>query len=301
MYRKVTFLFITLVMVSLMITPIGKANAQVETQVSAPACPPFDPALSHDKNFLKSLPPECAKVRRTLVQNAGSQAGAQDVLPTAGDAGSKYKSELSGLAGNYKLYLPLVMVSRGINGRVTNQGNPINSIPIQLWLNNGGSSWSSMGYAYTQADGFYEFTSAPSLGSGQFYQIEYYNTTSPTYVNVCYKNLSSYTAGNIAAGGSFDIANIPQVSPANGANVALPYTFQWTPRAGVPTDNYSLEFWNSTNGWSSPTLGYVSQYTLTSLPTNLSRGTIYYWDVAAIGADGSVCWSYDQNRKVIFP
>ena len=297
MYRKVTFLFITLVMVSLMITPIGKANAQVE----APDCPPSIVMHMQDQNSLKSLQPDCVKADQTSTRNASSQASVQDILPVASNAGSSYQSELSGLAGTYKLYLPLVLNSRGINGRVTYQGNSISGIPVELRLWNGSSSsYSSMGFAYTQANGYYEFTNAPSLGSGQEYYVRYLNGTDASYVSFCgYKFLTSYTAGGTAAGGSFDIANIPQVSPVNGV-IGKPYTFQWTPRAGVPTDNYIFELWNNDIGWSSSNLGYVSQYILTSLPTGFSVGTPYYWDLAVYNADDSVCWSYNQSLTVTF-
>jgi hypothetical protein len=303
MYRKLNFLFIMFVLASLMTAPVGKANAQVETQVSAPDCPPSVLMDTQGQNFLQSLPPECAKAYRTSKQDAGSEASAQDILPVAGNAGPNNQPELSGLAGTYKLYLPLVLNSKGINGQVTHQGNPIIGVPIELRFWNG-ASYSSMGIAYTKANGFYEFTSAPSLGSGQSYYVRYLNTSNATLVNYCGgRDLTSYTAGGIAAGGSFDIANIPQISPANGTNVALPYTFQWTPRAGVPSDNYIFEIWNPdfSYGWASPELGYVSQYTLNSLPSSsFSLATAYYWDVGVVGADGSNCWSFDQKRSVTF-
>jgi hypothetical protein len=310
MYRKITFLLITLVMASLVITPVGKANAQVETQVSAPDCPPSVLINTQDQNFLQSLPPECVKAYRTSTQNAGSQASAQDILPVSGNAGSNYQSELTGLAATYSLYLPLVVKNYrnlsglGISGQVTYQGNPISSIPIELRFYNGSSN-SLIATTTTQADGVYKFTSAPSLGSGQYYFALYRNVTNATasYVDTCRSsNLTSYTAGNDVAGGSFDIANIPQVSPPNGANVALPYTFQWTPRAGVPSDNYRIEISkdNWSTWWSGPTLGYVSQYVLNSLPSELSLNTQNKWDVAAFSPDGSWCYSFDQNRTVTF-
>jgi hypothetical protein len=220
------------------------------------------------------------------------------------DVGSKYKSELNGLAAPYKLYLPLVMkdVRSGINGKVTYQGNPIGGITIELRFWNG-SLYSSMGTTTTQADGVYQFTSAPSLDSGLSYYVRYWNTTNATHVNYCGgKDLISYTAGAAAAGGSFDIANISQVSPSNRADVTLPSTFQWTPRTGVSSDNYFFEIFKPDYSywWASSDLGYVSQYTLNSLPSSsFSTGTEYYWDVVVVGAD-SYCYSFDQNRTVTF-
>jgi hypothetical protein len=305
MYRKLTFLFMIVVMVGLMTMPVGKANAQVETQGSAPDCPPSVLMHTQDQKSLQVLSLECVKARRALIQNAGSQTSVKDTLSVANDAGSIVRSEVSRLGPPYLLYLPLVTNNfmSGISGRVTYQGNPIGGIPIELRFWNG-SSYSSMGFAYTQTNGSYQFTSAPSLGSGQSYYIRYWNTTNVTYVNYCGGNdLNSYIAGSTAAGGSFDIANIPQVSPPHGANVALPYAFQWTRRVGVPSDNYFFEIFKPdySYGWASPTLGYVSQYTLNSLPTSsFSFGTTYYWDVGVAGVDGSYCYSFDQSRTVIF-
>jgi len=110
--------------------------------------------------------------------------------------------------------------------------------------------------------------------------VRYLNSTNATQVSYCWgSSLYSYAAGAAVAGGSFDIANIPQASPPMGANVALPYTFQWTRRIGMPSDNYFYEIWkpDDSYGWSSPNLGYVSQSTLNSLPTpSFSFGTPYY-------------------------
>jgi hypothetical protein len=304
MYRKLPFLFMMVIMVGLMTTPVGKANAQVETQVSAPDCPPFDPPPSQDQKFSQPLRPECVEARRILLQNTGSRANVKDTLSVANDAGSIARSEVSRLGPPYLLYLPLVTNNfmSGISGRVTYQGNPISGITIELGLcNSDNSSCSLISTTTTQSGGYYQFTSAPSLGSGLHYAVDYWNSTNAAYVNYCGGiDLNSYTAGNAAAGGSFDIANIPQVSPPNGGNVALPYTFQWTPRVGVPSDIYLFEYWNSGFWWASPPLGYVSQYTLNSLASGSSLGATYYWDVAVRSPDGSICWSFDQHRAVTF-
>jgi len=83
MQRKLFVLFAGLVLFSLLIAPVGMANAQVEVQVSIPNCPPFDPALMHDKGFLQSLPPECAKAYQKLTQEGGNQAVKPDITPLA--------------------------------------------------------------------------------------------------------------------------------------------------------------------------------------------------------------------------
>ncbi len=189
----------------------------------------------------------------------------------------------------------------GIHGRITYQGVPIVGAPVSLQL-----YYSTIRTTTTQADGIYQFTDAPTLTSGQMYSARYLNSTNPSFVARCAgRDLLSYTAGASVAGGDFDIANIPQMSPPNAATIALPYTFQWTRRPGVPSDSYILEIWNgdpSYDWWETPPLGYISQYTLNSLPSGLSLGTPYWWDVAVDtrAAGGGFCYSFDQNRTVTF-
>jgi len=190
----------------------------------------------------------------------------------------------------------------GIHGRVTYQGNPIGGVTIDLRFFNG-SSYSTIRTTTTQANGGYQFVSLPTLASGQQYSPLYSNSASSNYVASCRGALfTSYVADTSVSGGNFDIANIPQVSPPTGATITLPYTFQWTKRSGVPSDSYKLEIWNDNDWWEtlSP-LGYVSSYTLNTLPSGLSFGTPYQWDIVVnTTPTGGHCYSFDQNRTVTF-
>jgi hypothetical protein len=169
-----------------------------------------------------------------------------------------------------------------------------------------GSSWSTYTTTTTGADGSYSFTGVPSLGSGQRYYVRYQNPGG-TYTGRLWfwgtRRLDSYTAGTNVAIGDFDIADIPMVSPAHGATVTLPYTFQWTRRSATPSDSYEFDLFDPSDGspywWTDPTLGYVGSYTLNSLPSGFSPSTQYGWDVWVYSPDGGSGESY-YYRTVTF-
>jgi hypothetical protein len=189
----------------------------------------------------------------------------------------------------------------GIHGWVTYQGNPISGTTINLVLSNHWS-YSTIGTATTQVDGAYQFVNLPTLIIGQLYTPFYFSTASSSFVDFCRgASLKSYIAGASVWGGNFDIANIPQVSPPNGATIALPYTFQWTKRSGVPSDSYKLAISNDHVWWSTDPSGYVSGYTMNNLPSGLSFGTPYYWSVVVdTTATDGICKSFDEYRTVTF-
>ena len=90
--RKLIGLFIALVLFSLVITPLGIVQAQVETQNAIPDCPPYDPSYLKDKGFLHSLQPECLQDFKTSSMEANRSAQAQNVQPmtTGGPDGFGY-------------------------------------------------------------------------------------------------------------------------------------------------------------------------------------------------------------------
>jgi len=185
-----------------------------------------------------------------------------------------------------------VVALPGIHGRVTYQGAP--AAGIVIGLNYDLSSINTT----TQADGTYYFS---NLTPGKYYQTAYDNDGNvPSYIRHCSgPTLAMYTAGARLAGGDLDIANILLISPPNGARISVPYTFRWTPRPGVPSDSYNLEIFDSgfTNVWDATSLGYVGQYTLNSLPPELSYPVTYAWRVW-VGAPGAACIS--SSRTVRF-
>jgi hypothetical protein len=81
---------------------------------------------------------------------------------------------------------------------------------------------------------------------------------------------------------NFSVANVVYTSPAAGATVALPVTFQWTARSSTPyPDNYVLRLRNSDQSayWTSVGLGTAINYNMTGLPSGFYSGTQYLWDV----------------------
>jgi len=202
----------------------------------------------------------------------------------------------------YTAYLPLVSNVRplqpaGIYGQVTYQGTPIDGLEIQLLLwNHVGGGWTSSSgdtlYAATQAGGQYQFTAASSLGSDQKYTVAFKNTANDPRFLASWRSSSiyTYTAGQVLAGGNFEIAEMEYLSPADNANVGLPVTFQWQPRIGSSSDSYMLEIFksNSSTPWfDTPRLGYVGNYTLNSLPAGFTTGEQYGWYVWIFGPDDS--------------
>jgi hypothetical protein len=188
--------------------------------------------------------------------------------------------------------LQAVVALPGIHGRVTYQGAPAAGIVVDLLYD------LSLIHTTTQADGTYYFS---NLTPGTFYHVDYDNESNvPTYIRHCSgSNLPAYTSGARQVGSDYDIANIVLQSPPSGATIAVPYTFKWTPRPGVPSDSYSLEIFDAgyTNVWNARDLGYVGQYTLNSLPNELKYPHPYMWWVW-VGAPGATCIS--SARSVTF-
>jgi hypothetical protein len=154
-------------------------------------------------------------------------------------------------------------------------------LDLRFW---DGAAWSTRATTTTGSDGRYNFTGVPGLAAGQIYAVRYLNTPDnpnpgPGYLWSWVGNrLAAYTAGTTLAGGDFDVADIPLVSPADGASVTLPATFCWTPRS-VTSDNYSLMFYYPATDEVAATdyLGYVSCVTVTGLPSGWPSGATYQW------------------------
>jgi 5-hydroxyisourate hydrolase-like protein (transthyretin family) len=202
---------------------------------------------------------------------------------------------------SYSVYLPLIRNYRppsGIYGYVTNKGVPAEGVPVNLERISG-SVWSYVKTTYTQIDGSFAFTTAPSLASGQRYAVDFYGSTSNQLGYWATKRVDTYAAGSTVHIGDFDIANVDLLTPTNGVSVTLPYTFQWTPRSAVPSDSYELYMTDGNSYYYSTPLGYVGSFPLTSLPTGFVVGQSYYWGVNLSRPDGSHGFSY-EGRQVTF-
>jgi len=215
-------------------------------------------------------------------------------------------STTSGLA--YPMYLPVLFKAeppRSLYGTVTENGTPAAGVSLSLQLRNGGN-WTPP-TTITNSDGSYAFTDVPGLNSGQSYYVLYKNSSKSGSPNRLWtwhtKSVGTYAAGSTVHMGDFDLATIPLVSPPNDTTVQLPYTFQWTPRPGTPSDSYEFNLLDPTDFdpyfWTDPPVGFVGSYTLNSLPSGFSSGSPYVWEVWVYSPDGGYGISCD-SRTVRF-
>jgi len=202
----------------------------------------------------------------------------------------------------FTVYLPIVSSPPpGIFGRVTYQGSAIGgiSLTLQLW-----EAFSSVAVltTTTQPDGRYLFTDVPGLEIGKSYVVRYMNSGDPRYLAYWYSDfLNSYTADTRAAGGDFDIANVVLISPRNGATIAVPYTFQWTPRPASPSDNYAVMLaCRATGNRSFFSVGYTGSLYLSHSP----GGCRDYWWLVTVTPEGLIFGSTGgvsyEHRAVSF-
>ncbi len=174
------------------------------------------------------------------------------------------------------------VLQSGIFGTVTYLGQPVEGIELSLIKLNGGVS--VIDTTTTDANGDYDFTGVPSAQPDEWYYVQYGpNSSDPNYVFYWYgPDIFDYVAGEAMPGGTFDIANIELASPAEGASLPLPVTFSWVKRSN-PDDSYRWFLLDQSTGdrWFSLGLGYVSEYTLDTLPSGAQFGKTYGWHMSA--------------------
>lgn len=208
-----------------------------------------------------------------------------------------------------KVYLPDVLKNfsgsqppstNNLSGIVTDNGNPVVGAELSLRYYNG-SSYSTYATTSTDANGNYQFTNLPTLGSGQGMYVRWYNDDN----NV--DRLSSWSCWYIDSDTTdtnayqcdFDLKDVVLVSPAGGSTITLPYSFYWTTR-GITTDSYELDIADRSDydpyWWAD--FGYTDHYTMNSLPDELSINEEYGWWMWVYGSDGyGISYYY---RNVIF-
>lgn len=198
------------------------------------------------------------------------------------------------------VFIPAIKTppSQGIYGVVTDHGAALPNVQVDLYLYSG--AWSKVASTLTGTDGMYSFQNQPSLAAGQKYFAEFANTekvsTRLSFWDT--KLLTTYTMREEVTIGSFDVADVVLVSPLPGAVSPLPVAFNWTKRANSPTDSHKLEFYTASSfafAYESSPLGYVSTFSLTSLPPSLAFGTQYCWFLEVGSPDGGTGWSYWCN------
>lgn len=203
---------------------------------------------------------------------------------------------------------PTAVPPRGISGRVTYQGTPVSGINVQLEVCLIGGSCERKARTATDGSGLYNFPYMPSAGTFG-YQVTYRNgdaggnPTDARYLRYWQEPMiADYDYAQRVAGGSFDIANLPLSSPADGSTQAVPTTFTWQSR-GVAGDQYQW-FIDATSDFGlcdqenpGSNLSFVFNSLDCSFPS-VATGTPIAWYVIVHGADGGVGQS--QVRTVVF-
>jgi uncharacterized protein YfaP (DUF2135 family) len=182
-----------------------------------------------------------------------------------------------------------------IYGRVTAAGVPLAGISVTLRCYVSTNEWPVLTVA-TGADGYYHFANVPSLDVGQTYYVRYgSNITDTRYVYMWYgRDITTYTAGQVANSVGFDIANVPLVAPAHGATVSLPVLVSWVKRS--TPHNYWLHTYDAQSYWETPTLGDVTQVFLSALGAGMLLNTPYHWTLYVQDAPSSFGISYEARR-----
>jgi photosystem II stability/assembly factor-like uncharacterized protein len=192
----------------------------------------------------------------------------------------------------------------GINGKVLYQGSEVGGITLSLYKCNSTFTCNEVATTQTGSAGQYLFDNPDTLTSGDSYHVYYDNPVpgNDDYLSFWRSfDISSYTAGSTADGGTFDIADIKLSSPVNEATVSLPSTFSWQSR-GVSGDAYSIAFSDV------PVVNFSSELCYTALQSGtsfiftepfggscgMSFGTEYAWYVYV--AKGAWANGYGGSR-----
>jgi hypothetical protein len=194
-----------------------------------------------------------------------------------------------------KAFLPIVTytISKGIYGQVSlgNMG-PWADVALDLRFFNG-AAWSTIASTMTDSDGIYSFKNVPSLQPGQRYYVRYLNTANQAFLYTWHtRPITVYSAGQQVHAGDFNIAGLDLVAPYSGADEDFPVEFSWWLRSGQITDSYELNLFEPQTGspyfYTDPPLGFVSSYTLPSLPPGFRYDRWYVWNLWVYGPDGDL-------------
>ncbi len=190
----------------------------------------------------------------------------------------------------HQIFIPMVrMVTKGISGQVTDQGGAASGIPIGLRFFDG-TNYTIIMTATTTTSGVYWFQGVPGLTSGQRYSVRFDNpANTPNQLNYWQSpSIAKYDSGGSEIMDTFDVSDVLLGLPLNNAVTTHPVTFQWIVRSSSPTDSYILVLSDSvTNAsFTTPPLGYVGTYTLTSLPPGFVAGDKMRWYIKIQSLDG---------------
>jgi hypothetical protein len=189
------------------------------------------------------------------------------------------------------IYLPLINSNQApLYGTVTDLGFPVVGTTLELRYHNG-TSWSTFDTTTTDSNGDYTFTNLPVLDTGKQYYVKWENNDDNSDRLAgwwCYSIEPSTTDPN-ANRCNFDLENIALLTPDPGETVELPQNFTWQRRM-LTNDDYEFNLLDPSDGdpwwWTTPTLGYVGNYTLDSLPSGFFNNVAYGWLMYVYGPDG---------------
>ncbi|MFZ1755164.1 MAG: hypothetical protein WAU10_15545 [Caldilineaceae bacterium] len=208
----------------------------------------------------------------------------------------------------------------GINGQVLNKGIGLAGIQVGLFAcaNVGREgcdpeAQTPLTTTKTVAGGSYNFAGVASLPAGQEYFVFYLNdeaggnTADDTLLYRWYgQSITSYTAGNSASGGTFDIGEVLLQAPSDGITATLPLTFTWTARPAVTGESYAWSLFDLDTGLticeSAP--ANATSFALTSAffnenCTGVQPGMEYGWFVWAVnGTDFETAAGYGDSYYV---
>ncbi len=134
---------------------------------------------------------------------------------------------------------PTAVPPRGISGKVLYKGVGIAGITVRLEVCVPSLPCEAKVSTQTDANGNYNFPYAPSQSGFFSYQVTYTNGPDGgnasdsrflSYWQVSKSALISYSYAERLAGGTFDIADVELIAPANGTELPVPVTFSWKSR-----------------------------------------------------------------------
>jgi hypothetical protein len=208
------------------------------------------------------------------------------------------------------VYMPATMkdyyegaIVGAISGRVTVKGKSVQAIPLDLRRYDG-SKETIIASTQTSTNGYYQFENIASLDPGEELYVTYgSNKSNSSHVYFWYGPIiDEYRQGDSTSGGSFDIADVPLLSPASGAKLNLPITFSWQKR-GIPGDTYRLIILDLEEDifWRSFDLGDVDSYTLNAPAPDMNYNKQYAWYVEVYSEPDSFGESFQVNDIILLP
>jgi len=189
---------------------------------------------------------------------------------------------------------------RGIYGLVNDTGKGAGLVDVELMITSDEIEWTTVRASRTDSRGYYSFTDAPPLPSGQKYAVHYVNTGNSKRLDLWVTHrLITYTAEANINMGSFDVANIELDLPAANTTIGLPNTFKWKIRSGR-NEKYQLSIFTFPDGditdyISPPVDGGSFVLNTETLPPHYVPLLTYAWEVWVTEPAGLHTAQYEEG------